>query len=123
MATPVYPDNLPGVLSFRLIAAPQVLTNDADGPQDFRRFSIVPGAEAEISFRYLESGYAMFRDWYTNTLTRGLRWFMLPVPSAAGLTSHVVRFADRPRGTLQGHRYWEVSAQIEIRERLYEPIP
>lgn len=125
MPTPIYPSNLPGVLTFRLTAAPQVLVTetDDDGPEDLRRVTQVPGAIAEVTFRYLRSDYSEFREWYTTTLIRGLRWFMLTVPSAAGLTPHVVRFVDRPRGVLQGHRYWEVTSQIEIRERLYEPIP
>lgn len=120
MAIPDYPSNLPGVLTFRLTAAPQVLAGEDDGPKDLRRVTQVPGAFAEVTFRYLKSDYSIFRDWYTNVLIRGLRWFLLTLPSAAGLTPHVVRFADRPRGSLQGHRYWEVTAQIEIRERLYE---
>lgn len=120
MATPVYPDTLPGVSTFRLRAAPQVLTGENDGPKDLRRFSIVPGATADVTFRFLATDYSLFKEFYKTDLIRGLRWFWLPVPSAAGIIPHVVRFADRPRGVLRGHRYWEVTAQIELRERLYE---
>jgi len=99
-----------------------VLAGDSDGPKDLRRFTLVPGATVDVSFRFLRDQYSAFVKWLKVDLKRGLRWFMLPLPSAAGITPHVVRFKGRPQGSMGGHRYWEVTAEIEIRERRYAPL-
>lgn len=102
------------------MAGEQVLIGDNDGPKDTRRFSIVPGATANVVFRYLQSQYSIFVPWFRSALKYGHKWFLLRIPGPGGIILHMVRFTGRPRGVLRGHRYWEVSAEIEIRERLYE---
>jgi hypothetical protein len=119
MSTPAYPDQLPIPLTFRLQANDQIVTDPENEPRDSRRLTIVPSAVADVTFRYLLDNYKIFKNWYKDDLRYGIKWFTIDLPSAAGLVSHVVRFADRPRASLKGHRYWEVSAQIEIRERQF----
>lgn len=122
MATPRYPEQLPGVSTFRLVPTAQILAGENEtGPLALRRRSRQPGATAEVTFRFVESDYAVFMDWWKTDLLYGHRWFTISIPSAGGVTWHTVRFADRPRAALQGHRYWELTTTIEIRDRQFTP--
>lgn len=119
MATPAYPATLPGPSRVNFRPGLQVLASDGGelGPIDVRRRSRQPTADAQVTFRYLEDDYRTFVTWWKATLLYGHRWFTLPLPSANGLVDHVVRFAKKYSGQTQGHRYVEVTAEIEIRER------
>lgn len=122
MATPIYPMTLPGVSTYSVEPTPQVLASENDtGPRAFRRRSIVPGANASVSFRYLENDYTTYLNWFKVTLKRGHKWFWIQLPSAGGLTWAVARFKKKPREKMDGHRYWTVSADLEVRERAFSP--
>jgi hypothetical protein len=98
----------------------QVLATDTElGPKAFRRRSRQPGAFTPVSFRFLESDYATFVAWWKTTLKYGHKWFWIELPSAGGITWHVARFAERYKATLDGHRYWNVTARLELRERQF----
>jgi hypothetical protein len=123
MATPEYPSTLPGPGSFVLESTAQVLGSENEiGAEALRRRSRQPMAKADIAFRYIETDYTQFIEWFRAELYFGLRWFWLQLPSAGGITWHLIRFDDRYTSTLEGHRYWNVSAKIEIRERRFEPF-
>jgi len=100
----------------------QVLATDTElGPKAFRRRSRQPGAFASVTFRFLETDYVTFIEWWKTDLRFGLKWFWIKLPSAGGITWHVSRFAERYRATLDGHRYWNVTAKLELRERQFYP--
>ena len=123
MATPRYPADLPGVATHILTPTDQLLRSDNDsGPESLRRRSVQPSANAQISFRYSKDEYSVFKAWWTDVLLFGHRWFLIRIPSAGGITWHYVRFTDRYRSKLVGHRYWDVSASIELRERAFAPV-
>ena len=123
MTTPKYPDLLPGVSTFRLTPGAQGIRSENEtGPVALRRRSRQPWATAEVTFRYIETDYATFIAWWKNDLVYGHRWFTINIPSAGGITEHYVRFADRPRAALQGHRHWELTTTIEIRDRQFAPV-
>ena len=123
MATPRYPADLPGVATHILTPTDQLLRSDNDsGPESLRRRSVQPSANAQISFRYSKEEYSLFKAWWTDVLLFGHRWFLIRIPSAGGITWHYVRFTDRYRSKLVGHRYWDVSASIELRERAFAPV-
>lgn len=123
MATPRYPADLPGVATHILTPTDQLLRSDNDsGPESLRRRSVQPSAIAQISFRYSKDEYSVFKAWWTDVLLYGHRWFLIRIPSAGGITWHYVRFTDRYRSKLVGHRYWDVSASIELRERAFAPV-
>lgn len=122
MATPEYPSTLPGPGTFTVEPTSQVLATEAElGPKAFRRRSRQPGAFTSVSFRFLETDYSVFIEWWRTTLKYGHKWFWIQLPSAGGITWHVARFAERYAAKLDGHRYWNVTAKLELRERQFEP--
>lgn len=82
-----------------------------------------PSAFTPVVFRFLEDDYAQFVDWWKTDLKYGHKWFWINLPSAGGITWHVARFAERYVAKLTGHRAWEVTAKLELRERQFEPNP
>lgn len=100
----------------------QVLGTDNEiGPKAFRRRSRQPGAFTPVAFRFLEDDYKTFVNWWKTSLNYGHKWFWIELPSAGGITWHVVRFAERYVAKLEGHRYWTVTAKLELRDRRFEP--
>lgn len=118
MAVIQYPSTLPGVSTFNGQPTTQVLATGGEGaPQAYRRRSRVPGSTDQVGWRFLEGDYAIFIAWWRETLLFGHRWFYIRLPSAEGIRWHVARFADKNYAAkLQGHRYWEVTAELEVRE-------
>lgn len=122
MATPEYPSTLPGPSSLSIEPVPQVLASDNEqGPRAVRRRTRVPGAGTPVTFRFLESDYTTFVEWWKTDLKYGHKWFWIQLPSAGGITWHVARFAERYNARMEGHRYWTVDAQLEVRERQLTP--
>ena len=122
MTVPRYPETLPGVSTFILTPTVQVLQSENEmGPVAGRRRTRQPGATAEVRFRFIATDYAVFVEWWKTELLYGHRWFLINLPSAGGITWHYVRFSDRYRATLNGHRNWEVQASLEIRDRQFAP--
>lgn len=123
MATPKYPDELPIVSTYTMSPSAQALGSDNEtGPRALRRRSRQPGATAQVTFRYIETDYRLFLEWWETELLFGHRWFWLQLPSAGGITWHVVRFAGRYTAVLEGHRLWTVRADLEIRDRRFDAL-
>lgn len=119
MSTPIYPEDLPIPRAFRLTPTQQVLGTDADaGPIAYRRRSRQPGATATIEFRYLRDEYSRYVEWFKSDLKYGHKWFWINLPGPNGIKLQIIRFMDKPKAVLEGHRFWTVTAQIEIRDRL-----
>lgn len=122
MTTPAFPDALPGVATFAWTTVPQVGASDNEiGPKTNRRRSVVPAAEAEVTWRFIEEDFATFQTFYTETLKRGHKWFFLVLPCAAGFARHVVRFKQHRQAPRNGYGFREVSAVLEVRERRLVP--
>lgn len=124
MATPLYPDTLPMVTMFSGEPDRQVISTDGDmAPVAYRRRSRVPGALDDVTWVLVNDQMKTFRDWWRDVLLDGHRWFYIKLPSAGGLTWHVARFADENyQSRLLGHRAWNVSAKLEIRERPFSEV-
>lgn len=121
MSTPDYPTGLPGVAQWRIKPTAQVLAGDnPGGPRDTRRRSVVPGAVGQAGWTFIEEDYATFVAWWRTTLLRGHKWFWIELPSAGGITWHVVRFNGPYQARLNGHRSYVVSAELEVRERQFD---
>lgn len=119
----IYPSNLPLPSTLTVQPFPQVIQGDKNQPRSFRRITRSTASNAQIEFRFLEQDYQIFQDWYKTELLYGLRRFLLSLPSAAGYVPHTVRFVNPPKGALKGHGYWQVTAEIEIRERMFHTGP
>ncbi len=118
MTTPTYPEELPVPSQFKLTPFPQVLASNTDiGPKAFRRRSRQPSAFAAVEFRYLETEYSIFVEWFKTALLYGHKWFWIPLPSPNGLVPLLARFTAKPSATLGGHRFWTVTGVLEIPDR------
>lgn len=119
MATPQYPATLPIPKAIQGSPSSQLLSGSDDGQYSVRRRTMVPAASLSASFKFLENQYQQFMDWYRVELKYGHKWFMINMPSGAGIVPHVARFMSPPNGKLNGYRHWEVTADFEIRERQF----
>lgn len=118
MATPSYPIELPMLSQFKLTPFPQVLSTDTDiGPKSFRRRSRQLGAFAAVEFRFLETEYSIFVEWFKTDLLYGHKWFWIPLPGPNGIGPLLARFVGKPSATLGGHRFWTVTGILEIPDR------
>lgn len=118
-----YPLELPGPATYSMAPSQQlaITASEGNGPIDYRRRTRYPGATATVSFRYLEDEYKIFLAWWVSDLLYGHRWFTLSIPSAGGITPHVVRFTSKFKASKQGYRHMEVTADLEIFARKFGP--
>lgn len=125
MGTPIFLSALPGVSRLTLRPDSGVIADDGDGVKSFRRRSAVPMASVDVEWVFVDTDYALFLSFCRDTLLGFHRWFWLKLPSAGGVTWHVVRFAhgEKPSSQMNGHGAWTVSAKLDIRERAFEAQP
>lgn len=130
--TPIYPTSLPDVWSYQGTPVDQVLrtstTSAGNGateptsPIQYRNRTRVPAASVQVGWSFLEEEYKIFVAWWRDTLLIGHKWFWTKLPSAGGITWMICRFSDTNFTTTQaGHRYYQVTANIDIRERAFSP--
>lgn len=65
-----------------------------------------------------------FEAWYRNGILDGAEWFDVEIQTPMGVQPYTARFTGIYQGPrLVGGRYWEVSGELELRERpvLAEP--
>lgn len=120
MSTPIWPDTLPMVWTNSGTITKQTLATVGDGsvPTALRRWSSVPGADAQVTWTFLETEFAIFTTFWRDVLLSGHRWFYMMLPSALGTQWCMIRCTDNVfRSALTGYRKWDVSINIEIRER------
>lgn len=124
MSTPIYPSSLPGVSRITLRSEP-ILVDDGDGVKSFRRRSATRIANAQITFVFVDTDFQAFVEFCRTTLLGSHKWFWLKLPSAGGVTWHVVRIAPgtKPQARMLGHGAWTVDAEIAIRKRAFEEQP
>lgn len=123
MTRPVYPASLPGVLPYQLTPDDQLArSEDPQIPLVQRRITAQPSATVKVGWRFLRDEFSVFRSWWRDTLLRGHRWFEMSLYSAAGYVPHVVRFAEPFQSTEVGYGYREVTAVLEIRERIFNYV-
>lgn len=124
MPTPVYPSDLPGPSSYALRSSNQLVEPDGVAEGEIytsRRRTIVPGATAGVSFRFIESDFRAWVAFWKEDLLRGMRWFYLTLPSAGGMVPHLVRIiGGRYTHKQIGFRAVTVECELEIRERRFD---
>lgn len=110
--------------SFSLSPAAHVLFGDNEvGPREPRVRTRDPSATARVTFRFLGDDYQTFVNWWKVDLAHGHKWFVLPIPSSSGFIECIVRFTDRYNAQYDGHVFWTVTADIEIRDRFAVQTP
>lgn len=123
MATPIFPQALPGADRFTLRPEGSVVSDEDDGVKGFRRRSSMPHANGSVTWTFLETEMSAFAEFCRVTLLGFHKWFWLKLPSAGGITWHIVRFRDKPTQRMVGHSAWTVEANLELLVRAFEPQP
>lgn len=125
MTTPIFPAGLPGVGRVLLRTNTGVIADEGDGVMSFRRRFAVPSAEVSVEWIFVADDFSVFLQFCNEVLLGFHRWFWLKLPSAGGVTWHVVRFAqgEKPTAQMNGHGAWTVSARLDIRERAFDAQP
>jgi hypothetical protein len=114
-----YPAALPGPSYYKLTPNRQFVAPEAGEVGDTaRRRSRVPMGTADIGFRFLETDYAIFRQWYRTALFNGRAGFFIDLPSAVGMAEHYVRFIAPCRAVSIGYGAFEVNSTIELHRRV-----
>lgn len=123
MAWIVYPDTLPGPAPGT--ASPRVrrLGSSLDGPVQSRpRQRDVAGGQRQISWLYTPDEMAVWRDWYTTTLSDGRFWFVAYLAGVGGLDRpKLVRYLTVSEQLL-GSGLYRVTATLELRANLPEAV-
>ena len=81
-----------------------------------RRFTQVP---SRISVRWLfrRQQFALFEAWYRWHAKEGGEWFGIDLLGGLGLVAHEARFTRQFEARVRGGVLWEVTSELEIRER------
>jgi hypothetical protein len=125
MSTPICPSTVPIVSKFTLTPDSGLISDSGDGPKDFRRRYSCASAQASIAWNLQATELQILLTFGRTDLLQFHRWFWLKLPSAGGITWHVVRIAPgtKPRVRSTGHGAWSVEADIVIRERAFTEQP
>lgn len=98
--------------------SPLLRTDMASGRARQRRaFTSVPTI-ASCSWFLSHVQAQAWEAWFRNGITDGAEWFDVEIQTPLGVRPYTARFAgmyDGPR--LVGGRYWEISGQLEVRDR------
>jgi hypothetical protein len=81
-----------------------------------RRFTQVP---SRISVRWVlrRDQFALFEAWYRWHAKEGGAWFDIDLQGGVGLTAHEARFTRQFEARIRSGVLWEVTSELEIRER------
>lgn len=125
--TPSYPDRLPlGLHSGRTyqLESPLQRTQLSSGrARQRRRFTSVP-EYVDIGWFFTGLETTVFSLWFRDTLKDGSLWFTIPLGTILGLGDYECRFIEVFSGPSRiGPDLWQVTARLEIRERVISIYP
>jgi hypothetical protein len=109
---------LPSVEGYGVNPGEAILRTEMEaGPaRQRRRFTQVP---SRITARWLfrREQFALFEAWYRWQAKEGGEWFLIDLLGGLGLVSHEARFTRQFESRLKNAVLWEVTSELEIRER------
>ncbi|MBI5121345.1 MAG: hypothetical protein HZA67_10090 [Rhodospirillales bacterium] len=109
---------LPTVQGYGIRPGEAILRTEMEaGPaRQRKRFTNVP---TRIAVRWLmkREQFALFEAWYRWQAKEGGEWFEIPLLGGLGLVTHEARFTRQFDAKLMGGVLWEISSELEIRER------
>jgi len=81
-----------------------------------RRFTQVP---SRINVRWVmtQEQFAVFEAWYRFQAKEGAEWFLIELKGGLGLLAQEARFTRQFQARVYAGVLWEVSSELEIRER------
>lgn len=121
MSMPEYPQELPPpeMSGYELkTVSPMRRTTMASGRARQRRaFTSVP-VMVPVTWMYTLGEFELFEAWFRHIITDGTQWFTGPLKTGQGIrTDYEQRFTDIYTAKAVGARYWQVSAEMELRNR------
>lgn len=81
-----------------------------------RRFSQVP-SRISVRWTFRRDQFALFESWYRWHAKEGGEWFEINLLGGIGLSVHEARFTRQFEVRLKNGVLWEVTSDLEIRER------
>ena len=109
---------LPTVQGYGIRPGEAILRTEMEaGPaRQRKRFTQVP---SRIAVRWLmkREQFALFEAWYRWRAREGGAWFEIKLLGGLGLQVHEARFTRQFEAKLIGGLLWEVTSELEIRER------
>ena len=109
---------LPTVESYAIRPGEAILRTEMEaGPaRQRKRFTQVP---ARISVRWVmrRDQFALFEAWYRWHAKEGGEWFLIDLIGGIGLGAHEARFTRPFEARLKSGVLWEITSELEIRER------
>lgn len=109
---------LPTVQGYGIRPGEAILRTEMEaGPaRQRRRFTQVP-SRLSVRWRMKPEQFALFEAWYRWHAQEGGAWFAIDLLSGIGLTSHEARFTRQFDARPLGGTLWEITSELEIRER------
>ncbi len=109
---------LPSIEGYGVHPGEAILRTDMEaGPaRQRRRFTQV---SSRISVRWVmrRDQFALFEAWYRWHAKEGGEWFDIDLLGGVGLTVHEARFTRQFEARIKSGVLWEVTSELEIRER------
>ena len=109
---------LPTVQGYGIRPGEAILRTEMEaGPaRQRKRFTQVP---SRIAVRWLmrREQFALFEAWYRWRAKEGGEWFEIPLLGGVGLVEHEARFTRQFEARLTGGVLWEITSELEVRER------
>ena len=115
-----WPENLPlpSIEGYGVHPGEAILRTEMEaGPaRQRRRFTQVPSRiSARWSFR--RDQFALFEAWYRWRAREGGAWFEIDLLGGIGMSVHEARFARQFNASVVRGNRWQVTSELEIRER------
>ena len=120
MTSEKWPQNLPlpTIAGYGVAPGEAILRTEMEaGPaRQRRRFTQVP---SRVTVRWVMDDwkYALFESWYKHKAKEGTVWFDINLYGGIGTAVQEARFAGQFQASLIGGGHWEVTSEIEIRDR------
>jgi hypothetical protein len=109
---------LPTIEGYGVHPGEAILRTDMEaGPaRQRRRFTQVP---SRISVRWIlrRDQFALFEAWYRWHAKEGGAWFDIDLLGGVGVTVHEARFTRQFEARIRSGVLWEITSELEIRER------
>lgn len=109
---------LPSVQSYAVQPGDAVIRTEMEAglARQRRRFTDVPSMIG-VRWLFTRNQFAVFEAWYKLYAKEGAEFFDIDLLGGIGITTHTARFKRQFDAKLFNGLFWEVTSQLEIRER------
>ena len=109
---------LPTIQGYGVQPGDAVLRTDMEAglARQRRRFTNSPSA-INVQFLMTRNQFAVFEAWYKFEAKEGAEFFDIDLLGGIGLTTHTARFTRQFDAKLRNGIFWDISSELEIRER------